>query len=592
MRVSVESHAACNASVEALFDLISDTDRLNREAGLGRIEIDRSENGSSRKLIRSPVGPITLEYAERPFEWQRPERIHVQREYSNGPLRILDIDFKLAPRPKGSEVTIELRGEPRPLMGPVLKVVLTAIATKLARAIEKLDRELTSSSEPQRVVELNRTELERAERELSTLVEDGKREIAERLVRHVAEAPDQDLGRMRPFDLADRWKTSRNETLETFLYGVMAGLLELNWELICPSCRVGAATVPSLSDIEAHGHCSLCDLSFGVTLDQAVEATFFPSPAIRRVKEQRYCTGGPASTPHVIAQASLEPGSTVAFKAPEELARYRLFVRGGATIAVDLGADRPEEAAARIGDDIPAAIAVRPGGRIRLSDGSGVKGRHVKLEKIDWSNEAATAYSVAMLPAFRRQFSEQLLRPGLALKVARVAILFSDLSASTALYTREGDAAAFGLVHDHFDLLRACIEQQAGVIVKTIGDAVMAAFVEESSALKAAIEMQKAFPAFRASHPASEGVFLKIGLYAGSCYVVTANGVLDYFGQTVNVAARLQAQAHDAEIVVSEECSRGMQASLLESVELDPPFVAKLKGVNPDIRAVRMRVRA
>ena len=119
----------------------------------------------------------------------------------------------------------------------------------------------------------------------------------------------------------------------------------------------------------------------------------------------------------------------------------------------------------------------------------------------------------------------------------------------------------------------------------------MAGFPEETSATRAAVAMQRNFTEFRRHRQVCEGVYLKIGLYAGACYVVTSNGVLDYFGQTVNVAARLQAQAGPAEIVMTEECaSRVAQGGLLDATQIDPPFVAKLKGVDPDIRAVRMRL--
>jgi class 3 adenylate cyclase len=572
-----------------MFDVVSDTDRLNRESGLPEISFAPAEKGSSRKIVKSSLGPLVLEYTEHPWEWVRPERIHVRREYRNGPLTILDVHFDFAAAGKGSSVAVRLKAQPRPLMGPVLRLVLSTIAAKLGRAIERIDRELGGREAPLKQIEVNRVELMRAEKELLRLAED--RGIASRLASHVADAPDHEVVRIRPYELAQRWGTDRKKTLETSLYAVIAGLLELNWDLICPSCRVSAARVPSLSDVEGHGHCTLCDLSFGLALDQAVEATFTPALSVRRVRERQYCTGGPAWTPHVIAQSNLHPGETIEMRAPAKEARYRLFVRGGATVPIDLDDDHPLEVAGTIGDSVdPPLIAVRGGGRIRLLGAPGAEGRHVKLERMEWSSAAATAQEVSMLPAFRRQFSQEILRPGLALKVSRVALLFSDLSASTALYTREGDASAFALVQDHFELLRACIEENEGVIIKTIGDAVMAAFCDDGAAIRAAVAMQKGFPSFRATRPHAEGVFLKIGVYAGSCYAVTANGVLDYFGQTVNVAARLQAQANDAEIVMAEE-SASRARSLLSEMEIDPPFVAKLKGVDPEIRAVRMRVK-
>jgi hypothetical protein len=126
-----------------------------------------------------------------------------------------------------------------------------------------------------------------------------------------------------------------------------------------------------------------------------------------------------------------------------------------------------------------------------------------------------------------------------ALKVARVAILFSDLTGSTALYSQVGDAAAFRLVDDHFDLLREVIDANRGVVVKTMGDAVMAAFDDPSDCVKAGVDALMRFEQFRAEHKYGDSIGIKLGMFAGACYVVTANGQLDYFGQTVNVASRI-----------------------------------------------------
>lgn len=596
MTVVTEERVSCRADVEALFDVVSDTDRLNRESGLPEIEIEPfAADGTSRRIVRSALGPLVLEYAELPWEWERPDRIHVRREYRRGPLTLLDVDFSFVKRGDGTEVGCRLEARPKiEALAPLLRFILRTVNGKLARGIARIDRELTGREAALVAVGANRTELLRAKEELLRIVSEEERAIAQRLVDHVGEAPDADVVRIRPFELARRWGEPERRTLEVCLNAVVAGLLELKWDLICPSCRVASARVPNLSEVEDHGHCHLCDLSFGITLDEAVEATFHAAPAIRRIRERQYCTGGPAVTPHVVAQSNLKTGEILELRAPRGDGRYRLFVRGGATVPVELNEARDEVAEVTVGERVEAErIGVRPGGLIRLMPKEDAAGRHVKLERMDWSSQAATAHLVSTLPAFRRQFSEELLRPGIALRVTRVALLFSDLSASTALYTREGDAAAFGLVQDHFELLQEKIEANEGVIVKTIGDAVMASFVDETHAVKAAVEMQKAFPDFRAARTQSNGVFLKVGVYAGPCYAVSANGLLDYFGQTVNVAARLQGQAHDAEIVMTEEAvARAQKAGLLEEMECDEPFSASLKGVEPVVGAVRMRVRS
>jgi class 3 adenylate cyclase len=215
--------------------------------------------------------------------------------------------------------------------------------------------------------------------------------------------------------------------------------------------------------------------------------------------------------------------------------------------------------------------------------------RHLKLERLEWASRAATAHLVSTLPEFRRQFSADLLRPGVTLRVARVALLFTDLTDSTALYHNVGDAKAFKVVQEHFDVLNAIIAEHRGTIVKTIGDAVMAAFVEERDALNAAFAMHGAFPAFRAGNEDASRTFLKVGVFAGPCYVVTANGILDYFGQTVNIAARLQGASGPGEIVIDGLFADEAEAAgWLANFSISEHFEARLKGLPDPVRVARI----
>jgi len=208
---------------------------------------------------------------------------------------------------------------------------------------------------------------------------------------------------------------------------------------------------------------------------------------------------------------------------------------------------------------------------------------------LEWASRAATAHLVSTLPEFRRQFSGDLLRSGVSLRIARVALLFTDLTDSTALYHTVGDAKAFKVVQEHFDVLSAIIAQHRGTIVKTIGDAVMAAFVEERDALDASFAMHRAFPAFRAGNVDAARTFLKIGVYAGPCYVVTANGILDYFGQTVNIAARLQGASGPGEVVIDGQfADEAERCGWLADFTISEHFEARLKGLPDPVRVARI----
>ena len=126
--------------------------------------------------------------------------------------------------------------------------------------------------------------------------------------------------------------------------------------------------------------------------------------------------------------------------------------------------------------------------------------------------------------------------------------LFTDLKDSTRLYREVGDATAFGHVMNHFDVLKSVIAEHDGALVKTIGDAVMAVFRQPSAGLKAMLFVQQ-----RLANPpdGQQALNLKAGLHVGPCIAVTLNERLDYFGSTVNLAARLEGQSTGEDIVIS-----------------------------------------
>ncbi len=87
-----------------------------------------------------------------------------------------------------------------------------------------------------------------------------------------------------------------------------------------------------------------------------------------------------------------------------------------------------------------------------------------------------------------------------------VTVMFTDLGGSTALYDRLGDHAAFALVRRHFAALRAGVLGAGGMVVKTIGDAVMAVFPEPAAAVRTALAaLDEADPPLR----------LKVGIHRG-----------------------------------------------------------------------------
>jgi class 3 adenylate cyclase len=185
-------------------------------------------------------------------------------------------------------------------------------------------------------------------------------------------------------------------------------------------------------------------------------------------------------------------------------------------------------------------------------------------------------------------FDTETIVAGEGLAVRRLALLFTDLQGSTALYDRIGDMKAFDLVRLHFGHLRKCISNNSGALVKTIGDAVMASFVDPLDALRAALDMRAQIAQFNAD-AGNDLIALKIGLHTGACLAVTLNDRLDYFGQTVNTAARVQSLAEANEIVVTDEVLlHPGAAELVAGLEIEKRAV-QLKGISGDVGVHSLR---
>ena len=136
------------------------------------------------------------------------------------------------------------------------------------------------------------------------------------------------------------------------------------------------------------------------------------------------------------------------------------------------------------------------------------------------------------------------------LKITSLTFLFTDLKGSTALYERVGDLAAFDLVRAHFHALLEIISSEKGAVVKTIGDAVMATFNKPEHALDAGLRMRAAMTALNLQR-GTEDLIVKIGIHEGPCLAVMLNDRQDYFGQTVNIAARVQSLSTRQEIHIT-----------------------------------------
>jgi class 3 adenylate cyclase len=579
------------ASPQALWPLVSDTNRFNRDAGLPDISAQGSTDvkGSvGRRRFRLKKLGVGVEWEEEPFEWVRPFHFGVVRHYHSGPVLEMRVAAELSEREGGgTRLVYDVRVRPRNALGRAVipYQVGRVSARKFAEVFRRYDQ-LALDDEARGVVESRAVGLGASERALldslrDKLVNEGAgARLAARLCETVESADELTLARLRPYALADAWGAPRREVLELCLRATRAGLLDLRWELLCPVCRGAQQSAETLRDVRADQHCDSCQIDFAVAFDRSVEVVFRPSPSVRRVAGRDFCVGGPQVTPHVVVQQLVPAGESRTVSPLLEEGRHSL--RAGASgdaRTLLVSASGSEELTLDADDvDVEEELAVSTRPVIRLVNGTDGE-RLFRIEREAWGGQEATAAEVTALQLFRDLFAAEALRPGDQINVGQMTILFTDLRNSTRLYREIGDAVAFGAVMGHFDVLREEIAREGGSIVKTLGDAIMAVFPRPAPALRAIINAQSAL----ASPP--EGVrplTVKAGLHAGPCIAVTLNERLDYFGSNVNIAARLEPLSTGEDCVITSDVRRDPE--VMELLE-DPasglaaePSEAALKG--------------
>lgn len=140
---------------------------------------------------------------------------------------------------------------------------------------------------------------------------------------------------------------------------------------------------------------------------------------------------------------------------------------------------------------------------------------------------------------------------------ATLTLLFVDIVDSSRLYSERGDEKAQAIILGGVDILKDVVAQYYGTVIKTIGDEVMATFEDPAGAVKAALFMVSILKATPLSDE-GDTVNVKVGLHTGS--VILKDG--DVFGNTVNTAARIVAQAKPRQVLVSGQTKAAIGANV------------------------------
>ena len=444
------------------------------------------------------------------------------------------------------------------------------------------------------------------------------------LVRTGAEAK---LYLINPLRLAREEGVPEAAMVDACVAGSRAGLLQFTWTMTCPGCGMYSTQMPRLHDVHPTSYCAVCDMENPAILDTLISVAFTVDRGVRSLV--RLSSG--ALTPTERFGLYHNRDAIVLMPMPEA----RNMLKWSAVVPA-LGTDTSAVAEPL---SIGRLIAISHERALRLAPPEGYHGAAVRLhedrlELVEYLREpvlkvdnqtrneaviglvidgpppeassdmaARACAGVKFAPVltgkmllcnqlFRDLFGAETLSAGIALQIENLTLLFTDLKGSTALYDAIGDVKAFSLVSEHFKILLAVIKENQGAVVKTIGDAVMAAFADSRTAMQAALAMAARIRSFNVGSGLPP-LSLKVGMHAGPCIVVNSNERLDYFGQTVNVAARVQGLADGDEIVTSDVCFRALGvpellAPLSEQLQVQGSM-ASLKGVGEQLKVHTLR---
>jgi adenylate cyclase len=589
-----------SATREAVWPLVAHTDRLNREIGLPPIEFSFSprEAGGTEATACIRVAGQTFRYREHPFDWVFPAFYHVRRTFGKGPFKEIIGGTELHAENGGTRAVVWAEIEPaNALSGLICRAVGTKMVADVISACKRFEAYLTERAETPypRHSALPPANIERLTHALTRLQAAGvDGAIAQRLISYIASAPPEDLLAIRAFSLADRWGLERMTVLKSCLLAAQTGLLDLRWRVLCPFCRGGQPGAAHLSELAAAVHCETCNIRYDAAFDRSVEVCFSVATAIRRIPETVYCVGGPGLSPHAVAQWVLLPGESRKMEIAFQPGDYTLLslqcndpmplkIEENGKKALCLRMEKTGKRASLILEGAPSAINCKAVWTLQNDTKETIV---LRLETPEWTNQAVTAATVTSLQAFRDQFGSEVLSPGTELAVRQICILFSDLKGSTAMYRERGDALSYQAVRDHFAMMRRNVTAHNGAIVKTIGDAVMATFMDPAEGLATAIAIQ------REAQSPEHCLMVKLGLHFGPAIAVNANELLDYFGQTVNLAARLQRESEGGDIVLDASIANDphVAAILKNSVILLDRFETEVRGLEGPFQLLRIRV--
>lgn len=437
----------------------------------------------------------------------------------------------------------------------------------------------------------------------------------------VREGSDREVNRINVFDFASRYGVPEELAIAAFLHAARLGLFDMSWNLLCPGCGGVLDANATLKTVrKAEYHCALCAAGYEPTLDEMVEVSFTVNPRVRRIAghdphalpiweymRQIYWSSGikipednfEALLDEIAIEAvELPPGekAILSLQLPAEFVIvFEPVTHAAQFIDVKGESTRERRDLSIVFNKVRAptgTLQMQPGPlRLALENRTDTRvlpvvmiAGHPLHQLLGNRKRFLTATRLFTNQTFRDIYRTDTLDVDQRLKITSLTFLFTDLKGSTGLYERVGDLVAYDLVRSHFGVLNEVVAAESGAVVKTIGDAVMATFPTPDRGVAAALRMREAMLKLNYGRQ-EEDLLIKIGLHEGPCLAVMLNDRLDYFGQTVNIAARVQGLAESRAIYATEPVVRHPAAMklLVDGGHVATEQRARLRGISGEL---------
>lgn len=567
-------------SVADLWPFIIDTSTFNKLLALPQMTYGE-KNG---KLFGSSINAgILSEWEEVPWEWEYHRGLNNARIYSKGFATYVRSRYLLISHESGTDLYVYFGWVPRNVFTRLLlSVAMPRLKKDYVRALDKIEGAIRTrrdfESRQQSIfaiaspVEGEADVTARLEALVTrAIAAGGNEDDIHAVTKHLAHATEEELTRVRPKVLARRLAMPLDQVLRASLYATHVGILSLSWDVTCPHCRGVRKSVGSLGDLPAEERCDVCDINFSTEEIGNLEVIFQVNPEIRKIEKKFFCAAEPATKRHILLQRRVDPHASVELNTDLGAGEYRLRVNGDHRYTqVSVGTGTQKRISLSAG---ASSVSTLQQPEIIFSNESESTVTLI-IERREEDNDALRPGEIFGLQLFRDLFGSQTLAEGLKIELGNQNILFTDIVGSTALYRKSGDGEAFGLVRKHFQRTYDIVRRHNGAVVKTIGDSAMVAFTDSLQCIKAAVEIQREFN----GDASTGGVLLRISIHSGPCLAVNLNSGIDYFGNTVNFAAKLQQMAGAREISYSPEFAQDSRVSdYLRKI----PLNAELRQFSP-----------